>query len=203
MSDVPHTTTTIGCVDISIQNSITWWTAQQVYDLLAAEAPDLNTLLGLNLELFVNVRDDDTYRYQSGVDGHLFPAGCSVGSNYSACTNVDTMTLIAALDRNQFVPPQYECCHENLENRIPAHEFGHVWFEYFKWLAHGGSYADYLAQRNLVPGSYAATVYWEVAAEDYRLCFGTALARGTGQSAPGNDPPSPAQCAFLANTWRA
>ena len=198
MDDVPHTTTIIGCVEIAIQDSITWWTPQQVYDLLVAEAPDLNLLLDQHLQLFINIRDDHTYTYQTGVDGHLFPAGCTIPN----CTKVDVMTLVAALERNQFVPPQYECCNENNQNRLPAHEFGHVWFEYFKWFAHDASYADYIAQRNLVPGSYAASHVPEVAAEDYRLCFGTALARTVQEVSVGADPPTPEQCAFLANTWR-
>lgn len=193
------TTVTVGCVPISIQNNITVWTHAEVHRRLLEQAPDLMRLLDERLDLYVHVHDSPT-GFGSSMGMVIRPSDppCNLTGSYATCTFVTTLTLQANLLRNQFIPFQYECCAEHTAERIMAHEFGHVWFEYFKLLQHGASYADYIAQRQIPVG----TPVHEVAAEDYRFCFGTEFARFSSMAPAGVGPPTPAQCAFLADVWR-
>lgn len=74
-------------------------------------------------------------------------------------------------------------------NQITAHEYGHAWTQYYHYLVHNGSYADYLATRwsgpNGIPligqdSRLDSTYNWstnEMIADDYRLLFGTSVAQ--------------------------
>jgi hypothetical protein len=204
MTDVTYTTTVIDCVTISIEDEVTWWTPQQVYDQLTAQAPDLSYLQAHKFQLFLHVRSDPV----CCGPGHTMyvrpftPTPCNAGGNYTTCTLVSVITLQANPARCIF---SYGCTGGSSQwpEKVVAHEFGHAWIDYFRLKYHGGSYADYIAQRNLEPGSYAESHPQEAAAEDYRICFGTPAAVGPGIPDPqGAAPPTPAQCSYLADTWR-
>ena len=204
MTDVTYTTQVIGCVTISIEDEVTWWTHEQVYAQLTAQALDLDYLQAHKFQLFIHVRSD----WPSGGfgSGHQIyvrpgpPAPCNQFGDYSSCTLVSILTLQANPNSGQFV---YNASPLGHPERLMAHEFGHAWTHYFRLKYHNGSWDEYVAQRNIEPGSYASTVPHEVIAEDYRICFGTPAAVESGLPNPdGVAPPTPAQCAFLADVWR-
>lgn len=205
MTDVTYTTTVIGCVTISIEDEVTWWTPQQVYQQVVDQAPDLAYLQAHKFQLFIHVRSDPSC-CGPGNTMYARPFSpsppCNANDDYTTCTLVSVITLQANPDRCIF---SYNCAGSSSTwpEKTIAHEFGHAWIDYFKLKYHGGTYDEYVAQRNLEPGSFAALHPQEAAAEDYRICFGTPVAVGNGIPDPdGAAPPTPEQCAFLANTWR-
>jgi len=201
MTDVTYTTQRINCVTIDIEDEVTWWTHQEVYNQVVAQAPDLEYLLAHKFQLFIHVRSDPVCcgPGNSLVVRPITPTPCNAFGDYSSCTMVDVMTLQANPDRCIFYPG---CVSSTWPERTVAHEFGHAWMDYFRQKYHDGSYAEYIAQREIPPGTYAETVPQEVAAEDYRFCFGSPIAATGVMNPDGVDPPTPAQCAYLANTWR-
>lgn len=203
MDDKPHSTTAIGCVEISIDNDAAgWWTAQQVYDYLTPEALNLdlqtNGLAGGG-ELFIEVRSDMTYHYTSAEVGYRLPAGCNAGGHYATCTEVDVITLIADPQRHMFVAPGFELPgYEHSAEPAIAHEYGHAWTFYWADMAHGGDWSSYITERGITTDPY-----WEVAAEDYRMCFGSYWAiNGVDRSYPAEGKPTQADCDWLATVWR-
>ena len=61
-----------------------------------------------------------------------------------------------------------------------AHEYGHFWANYWMFLNHEGSLADYLSARGIDGDQRIGTTYgWspsEIIADDYRFLFGTQTA---------------------------
>lgn len=197
MDDKPHSETVINCVTIDIDNDAAqWWTAQQVYDYLAAEALNLDIWRS---ELFIEVRSDTTYQYQSAMVASLLPSTCQ-SQGIQTCTWVPVITLIADPSRHQFIAPGFEPAgYEHYAEPAISHEYGHVWTMYYLYFVHGNSWADYIAARNM--GNSTDPV-WEVAAEDYRMCFGSPWAQALDRFWPDIGKPTPEFCNWMATAWR-
>lgn len=92
-------------------------------------------------------------------------------------------------------------------NYALAHEYGHVWANFYKWTYWGGSWDAYLEARGLLGDSrLGSTMCWrtdEIIAEDYRTLFGSGEALTLGQcnkSIP-KAVDVPGLKDFLALTW--
>jgi len=92
-----------------------------------------------------------------------------------------------------------------------GHEYGHVWTLYWRYMGHGGDWTDYLIARGLYGDPRLGTsgdTSWdvdEIAADDYRLLFGTDLAiseRPRHKNTYITDPRNvPGLRDFFLNTW--
>jgi hypothetical protein len=101
---------------------------------------------------------------------------------------------------------------------ITAHEFGHAWTMYYRFMAQNGSWSPYLGYRwsnsdgslKLATDSRLDTTYgWsrnEIAAEDYRLLFGSPAAISQAPTHLNTSIPEPVDVPnlrhFFLSTWR-
>jgi hypothetical protein len=145
-------------------NSAGPWTISQVYRLLLANARDLS-LIGPSLT--INVQD-------------AFASQTGTGASESGGVYFDYKATIYLKGVNSTfaLTPDAQL----------AHEYGHAWTWYWCFMKHGGSWSSYLTARwssadgsvTLATDSRTGTSYtWdpsEIAADDYRLLFGSAAA---------------------------
>ena len=164
---------------IDVASDVTGWTPSQVYGLLSQSARDL-ARVGPTLEIKVQT----AYPSQ---------AATSYGDSFRAI-----IYLQATTNSNFTAHPEASV----------AHEYGHVWTLYWYYTAHSASWNAYLVARGLfgdprLDSSYSWSVR-EIAADDYRLLFGSSAA--VSQMAHLNqDIPDPRNVAglrsFLLNNW--
>jgi hypothetical protein len=157
------------------------WTVAQVYDMLRANARDLD-LIGPRLVVKVQ-------------DQYPTSATSSTGDTFNA-----VMWLHGTSGAFVWRP-----------NDTIAHEYGHVWSWYFLETIHGGDWEAYLVARGIrgdprLGSSHSWSVN-ELMADDYRLLLGTASAIKErpwhlNQELP--DPRNmPAMRDFLVGSWAA
>jgi PKD repeat protein len=168
MSDLVNVTATSGVVDqmitpegatIQIYSGVTGgWTAQKIYDLLKPNAYQLSVI-----GPYLTVKVQTQYASSNS-------AGASSSSNCSYYGFNSTIYLNASDGTSFSATP----------DGILAHEYGHAWTIYNKYMKHCGSWNDYLSERSLLGDSRVDSSYmWspaEMAAEDYRQLFGTSSA---------------------------
>ena len=175
-------------------NSAGPWTISKIYSILLQNALDLSTI---GPKLTINVQDQYASNTQTSVSG-------SPGSY----TDFAATTYLKGVNSN----------FANYPDWILAHEYGHVWSNYFLYTAHNGDWGPYLAKRwstadgSMVLGtdSRLDTAYswnrFEIIAEDYRLLFGSSAATSQQPSHMNTSIPHPANVPglkdFLLTTWR-
>jgi hypothetical protein len=145
-------------------NSAGSWTIRQIYTMLQANALDLGAV---GPHLTINVQD-------SQASYTTFSAGMTSG-RYT--TYVATIWLQGTSSTFATGP-----------DSVLAHEYGHAWSQYTYYMVRQGSWGQYLTSRwttsdgslNLATDSRTNSSYtWtisEIAADDYRMLFGSALA---------------------------
>lgn len=152
-------------VQIDIQTTEGGWTHQKIYNLLLANARDLNKI-GPGLKIIVqNVNPTLGTMGADSVNG--------VYTSFHATVQLDA-----------------RCCSTftNHPDDILTHEYGHVWYNYFLWIKWQGNENIYNSKRwtnsdgslTLATDSRTGSSYiWtpdEIVADDYRLLFGSSLA---------------------------
>jgi hypothetical protein len=171
---------------IEIASDVSGWTAQQVYDLLRANALQFE-LIGPSLTVKVQTQ------YASGVT-----AGASTtDSVYTSFTAI--MYLKATANATFTIQP----------DKVVAHEYGHVWTLYHLYLSRQADWTTYLAARGLAGDARLDSSYaWsktEIIADDYRLLFGTESAIAQGPQHMNPDIPDPRDVpglrVFFLNVW--
>lgn len=152
-------------VMIDIRTASGGWTADKIYSMLTASAIDLSTV-GPGLTIVV----EDTRPTLSTI------AASSVNGTY---TSVSATIQLDARPTSTF---------SIRSDDILAHEYGHVWVNNQVYLNWQGDWSAYLAKRwtmadgslTLATDSRTGSSYiWtpdEIAADDYRLLFGSAAA---------------------------
>jgi hypothetical protein len=157
---------------IEIASDVSGWTAQQVYDLLRANALQFE-LIGPSLKVKVQTQ------YASGVTS----GASTAGSVYTSFTAI--MYLKATANATFTVQP----------DKVVAHEYGHVWTLYHLYLSRQGDWSSYLATRGLAGDARLESSYaWskaEIIADDYRLLFGSQSAIAQGPQHMNGDIPDP------------
>jgi hypothetical protein len=140
------------------------WTISQVYSMLLANARDLS-LIGPSLTVDVQ----DTYASQTTTS-----ASQSGGAYYG----FKAVMYLTGVSSTFTTKPDAQL----------AHEYGHAWTRYWYFAHDGGSWSSYLAARwstadgsvTIGQDSRIGTSYsWdpgEIAADDYRLLFGSSAA---------------------------
>lgn len=144
------------------------WTLRSVYDLLVANSSAAGDFAKIAPHLTVRVRDDvSTMTYASASTSN------GVYVNFSARVDLKASSgyFYATPDAGM------------------AHEYGHAWNEYHRYLDHQGDWSAYAAARwttadgsnTLATDSRTDSSYsWskgEISADDYRLLFGSATAQ--------------------------
>lgn len=152
-------------VTIRIQTAAGGWTPDRIYTILTSGARDL-AKIGPGLTIVV----------QNQQPTMTSMAASSVNGVYTSLS--ETMQLDARSTSTFSLRP----------DDILTHEFGHVWVNYYRFLRWQGDWSTYLKQRwtatdgstTLATDSRTDTSYiWspdEIAADDYRLLFGSSLA---------------------------
>lgn len=152
-------------VKIDIQTTSGGWTPDEIYAMLTASALDLSTI-GPGLIIVVQ----DTKPSMSTI------AASSVNGTYTSVSA--TIQLDASPVSSFSIGP----------DDILAHEYGHVWNNYNVYVKWQGDWSAYLSNRwtatdgsvTLATDSRTGSSYiWtpdEIAADDYRLLFGSAQA---------------------------
>jgi hypothetical protein len=152
-------------VRIDIQTTSGGWTPDEIYAKLTPSALDLTTI-GPGLTIVVQ----DTKPSMSTI------AASSVNGTYTAVSA--TIQLDARPSSTFSIGP----------DDILTHEYGHVWNNYHVYVKWQGSWSAYLAKRWTAPdgsvtlatdlrtGSSYSWTPDEIAADDYRLLFGSAQA---------------------------
>ena len=142
---------------IEVAADVSGWTAQQVYELLEPNAYQLS-LIGPLLTVKVQTQ------YASQTTSGVTQSG-GVYSNFRAVIYLRSN----GSSTFDFRPDQ-----------VVAHEYGHVWTTYWRYMKQQGSWTAYLQARGLLGDSRVDSSYnWstsEMAADDYRMLFGTAKA---------------------------
>lgn len=152
-------------VRIDIQTTSGGWTPDKIYAMLTVSALDLSKI-GPGLTIVVQ----DTKPSLSTI------AASSVNGTYTSVSA--TIQLDARPSSSFSIGP----------DDILTHEYGHVWINYHVYVKWQGSWSAYLSKRwtmtdgsvTLATDSRTASSYiWtpdEIAADDYRLLFGSAQA---------------------------
>ena len=152
-------------VKIDIQTPSGGWTPDSVYAMLTASALDLPKI-GPGLTIVVQ----DQKPSMSTI------AASSVNGTYTSVSA--TIQLDARAGSTFSIGPDY----------VLAHEYGHVWNNYYVYVKWQGSWSQYLSKRwtmsdgslTLATDSRTGSSYiWtpdEIMADDYRLLFGSAEA---------------------------
>ena len=171
------------------------WTAQQVYDLLRPNALQLG-LIGPHFTIKVQ----DVYASQ---------VVTSASSSNGVYTSFNATMYLKGVNSTFSVQPDAQI----------AHEYGHVWSLYHLYMTQNGDWSTYLNARWTNAGGSVrlsgdarldSSYMWsrsEIAAEDYRLLFGSALAISERPLHMNTEIPQPVFVAglteFLLNTWGA
>jgi hypothetical protein len=145
-------------VTIQIYSGVTGWTAQQIYQLLKANAIEL-ARIGPSLTIKVQTT------YPSATSA-------SASATNGVYRNFRATTYLNASAGTVF--PQRP-------DDVMAHEYGAVWSMYHLYISHGADWTPYLSARGLLGDPRVdSTFNWsklEMIADDYRLLFGTAAAQ--------------------------
>jgi hypothetical protein len=179
-------------IDVNTAGS---WTAQQIYDLLKANAIQLGRI-GPSLTIKVQ----DTYASQTAT------GASQTGSTFTSFSA--TMYLQGINSAFAMAPDQ-----------IMAHEYGHVWSLYHLYMTMGGDWSSYLSSRwtaadgstTLATDPRLDTTYsWnrkEIIADDYRLLFGSSASIAESPNHMNRYLPQPSNVTglrnFLLNVWGA
>src|SRR5947209_3715891 len=172
-------------VTIQVSTGVTGWTAQQVYDLLKANALEL-VRIGPSL----TVKVQTTYASSSSV---------GVSQTNGVYGNFHGTIYLDAASGTVFpVRP----------DDVMAHEYGCVWGLYHLYISHHGDWSPWLQARGILGDPRVdSTFSWsknEMLADDYRMLFGTPAAQS--EAAYINpDVPDPRTVAglrdFFLDTW--
>ena len=172
-------------VTIQVSTGVTGWTAQQVYDLLKANALEL-VRIGPSL----TVKVQTTYASSSSV---------GVSQTNGVYGNFHGTIYLDAASGTVFpVRP----------DDVMAHEYGCVWGLYHLYMSHHGDWSLWLQARGILGDPRVdSTFSWsknEMLADDYRMLFGTPAAQS--EAAYINpDVPDPRTVAglrdFFLDTW--
>jgi hypothetical protein len=129
-----------------------------VYDLLKPNAYQLD-LIGPGLTIKVQTISPSQ-------------TATSTSRAYGAYTAVKSVIYLRANGSSTF---------DVYPDEVIAHEYGHAWTTYHRFMSHNGDYTPWLEARGLVGETRLDSSYnWakdEMLADDYRLLFGTALAQ--------------------------
>jgi hypothetical protein len=144
-------------VKIDVASDVTGWTAQQVYDLLKANAYELNRI-GPTLTVKVQTQ------YASVTSTGVSEVG-GVYQNYRATIYLDARPGMVLADR-----PDY----------VMAHEYGHAWSTFHLYMSQRGDWSSWLTFRGLAGDPRLDSSFtWdrsELIADDYRMLFGSPAA---------------------------
>lgn len=170
---------------IQIATGVTGWTAQQVYDLLRANALEL-ARIGPTL----TVKVQTTYASSNSVSA-VQTNGVYKSFHATIYLDADAGTVFPARPDD-----------------VMAHEYGCVWALYHLYLSQQGDWTPWLTARGLVGEPRLDTTFsWsrnEMIADDYRMLFGSPAAQA--EAAYVNpDVPDPRAVAglrdFFLNVW--
>jgi hypothetical protein len=174
-------------------NSAGSWTTDQIYSMLKASALELSTI---GPHLTINVQD--TYSSSTA---------SSAGTTNGVYTNFTAIIYLKGVNSTFASQPDAQL----------AHEYGHAWTLYHLYMTHNGDWSSYLKTRwtdstgstTLATDSRLDSSYvWtrsEIIAEDYRLLFGSSLAKSERPVQMNTDIPQPTDqpglSTFMLNTW--
>jgi hypothetical protein len=143
---------------IQVAPDVSGWTAAQVYDLLKANAYELN-LLGPDLTVDVQTQ-------------YASETSTAVSGSAGAYSNYQAIVYLQATPGSSFTGEP---------DAIIAHEYGVAWSLYHLYLSQGGDWTGWLQARGLLGDPRLDSNYmWdktEMIAEDYRLLFGSSAAQ--------------------------
>lgn len=192
--DATGTWTSPEGVSIDIQTSTGSWTHERIYSMLTAGARDLSKI-GPGLKIVVQ----DSKPTLSSI------AASSVDGRY---TSVSATIQLDARSTSTFA---------TRPDDILTHEYGHVWFNYYGYLKWQGDWSAYLGKRwtgsdgstTLATDARTGSSYiWtpdEIAADDYRLLFGSDAAIAQRNASLNQQIPDPRSQAglrdWLLSTW--
>jgi hypothetical protein len=174
-------------------NSAGPWTMDQIYSMLKASARDLS-IIGPHLTIEVQ-------------DTTSSSCAASAGTTNGVYTSFNAIIYLKGVNSTFSTQPDAQI----------AHEYGHAWTLYHLYMTHNGNWSSYLSERwTASDGSVTlatdprldSTYAWtrsEIIAEDYRLLFGSSLAKSERPTAMNTDIPAPTAepslSGFLLNTW--
>lgn len=175
-------------------NSAGSWTTDQIYSMLKANALDLSTI---GPHLTINVQD--TYADS---------CSASAGTTNGVYTSFTAVIYLRGVNSTFSTQPDAQL----------AHEYGHAWTLYHLYITHNGDWSSYLNTRwttsdgsvTLATDSRLDSTYaWtrsEIIAEDYRMLFGSSLAKSERPAQMNTDIPQPTAepglSDFMLNTWK-
>ena len=174
-------------------NSAGPWTMDQIYSMLKASARDLS-LIGPHLTIEVQ-------------DTTSSSCAASAGTTNGVYSSFNAIIYLKGVNSTFSTQPDAQL----------AHEYGHAWTLYHLYMTHNGDWSSYLSERwTASDGSVTlatdprldSTYAWtrsEIIAEDYRLLFGSSLAKSERPTPMNTDIPAPSAepslSGFLLNTW--
>ncbi len=133
------------------------WTAPQIYGILLENALDLD-VIGPTLTITVQDTKPSATATSAATSGGVY-------TGFSAAMSLKGVSSSFA----------------TAPDAILAHEYGHVWAEYHRFLSQQGDWSAWLDFRGLAGDTRLDTTYpWsklEMIAEDYRLLFSSPTAR--------------------------
>jgi hypothetical protein len=189
---VGHMVTPEG-VTINI-NSAGSWTTDQIYSMLKASALELSTI-GPHLTIEVQ-------------DTAASSCAASASTTNGLYTGFQAIIYLKGLNSTFSVEPDAQL----------THLYGHAWTLYHLYMTHQGDWSSYLNTRwtrsdgsvTLAKDSRLDSSYvWsrvEIIAEDYRLLFGSSLAKSERPTPMNTDIPEPTDqpglSDFFLNTWK-
>lgn len=173
-------------------NSSSSWTTDEIYSLLKANAIELSTI---GPHLTIEVQD-------------TLASGCGASASMinGVYTGFTAVIYLKALNSAFSIDPDSQF----------AHVYGHAWTLYHFYITHQGNWSPYLTTRwttadgsqTLATDSRLDSSYaWsraEIIAEDYRLLFGSSLAKSETPQMNTDIPVPTAQpglSSFFLNTW--
>jgi hypothetical protein len=170
---------------IEIGSDVTGWTAQQVYNLLKANAYELS-MIGPDLTVDVQTQ-------------YATVTSTSVSQVSGVYQNYRAIIYLQATSSSVFTTrPDYAV----------AHEYGHAWATYHLYMTQNGDWSSWLNYRGLTGNpNLNSSLQWdesEMIADDYRMLFGSPAA--VSEAAYINpDIPDPRTVpglqSFLATSW--
>ena len=174
-------------------NSAGPWTTDKIYSMLKASALELSTV---GPHLTIEVQDTQSSS-----------TGAAAGTTNGVYTSFTAIIYLKGVNSTFATQPDAQL----------AHEYGHAWTLYHLYITHQGNWSSYLAARwttsdgssTLATDSRLDSTYaWtrsEIIAEDYRLLFGSSLAKSERPTHMNTDIPQPTAVtgldSFLLNNW--
>jgi hypothetical protein len=178
-------------IDINTAGS---WTTDQIYTMLKASALELSTI-GPHLTIKVQDTNGSACTASASTSGGVF-------------TSFNAIIYLKGVNSTFATQPDAQL----------AHEYGHAWTLYHLYMTHNGDWSSYLNTRwanstgtvKLATDSRLDSSYvWmrsEIIADDYRLLFGSSLAKSERAVHMNPDIPEPTDqpglSDFFLNTWK-